>query len=325
MAFIKIKSGWEIPECDVTPESVYSNRRQFLKRMGGLGLGAYALVNGCTGNQAHGQDASVWRSIPKAEGIYPVQRNTKYMVDREIAREEIPASYNNFYEFTTDKDRVWKLAEKFKTKPWQVEVSGLVNKGGTFDVEDLLKTMPFEERVYRHRNVEAWSMVVPWTGFPLTALIDKVEPTSKAKFIRFVTFNKPDQAIGQKTQSWYPWPYYEALTMEEATNELTMLVTGIYGHAMPTQHGAPIRLVTPWKYGYKSIKSIVKIEFVRKQPATFWTTVAPSEYGFTSNVNPKIPHPRWAQATERDINTGERIPTRPYNGYEDYVGHLYKA
>ena len=185
--------------------------------------------------------------------------------------------------------------------------------------------MPFEERVYRHRNVEAWSMVVPWTGFPLTALIDKVEPTSKAKFIRFVTFNKPDQAIGQKTQSWYPWPYYEALTMEEATNELTMLVTGIYGHAMPTQHGAPIRLVTPWKYGYKSIKSIVKIEFVRKQPATFWTTVAPSEYGFTSNVNPKIPHPRWAQATERDINTGERIPTRPYNGYEDYVGHLYKA
>ena len=166
-------------------------------------------------------------------------------------------------------------------------------------------------------------MTVPWVGFPFKKFIDEVQPTSNAEYVRMVTFLRPEQAIGQKKQSWYPWPYYEGLTMAEATNELTMMVTGIYGHALPTQHGAPIRCITPWKYGYKSIKSIVKIEFVSEQPKTFWNDLAPNEYGFFSNVNPKVPHPRWSQATERVIDTGQRIPTLLYNGYEEFVGDMY--
>ncbi len=325
MTLIKTRKGWEIPESRVTPEEVYTDRRQFMKKLTGLGVGAYALLNGCSENPSQAQDQSVWRSIPEAEGVYPVSRNAKFTLDLAITREDIAASYNNFYEFTTDKDRVWQLAEQFETRPWQIEVTGLVHKKQTFDIDELINTMPLEERVYRHRCVEAWSMVVPWTGFPFKALIDKVEPTSDAKFVRMVTFLRPEQAVGQRTQNWYPWPYHEALTMAEAVNELTMLVTGIFGHALPNQHGAPIRLITPWKYGYKSIKSIVQIEFVREQPATFWNTAAPSEYDIVSNVNPKVPHPRWSQATEQDINTGERIPTLPFNGYGEYVAHLYQG
>lgn len=326
MASIRKKKGWEIADNRVTPEEIFLNRRSFLKKMGSFGIGAYAVTSGCLDNSSNAQDKSVWSSIPKADGIYPVARNESFKVpDRSIAPEQIPASYNNFYEFTTDKERVWRLAEKFQTNPWEIEVSGLVQKKVTLDPDDLLKTMPMEERIYRHRCVEAWSMVVPWSGFPLKALIDRVQPLSSAKYVRMITFLRPDQAVGQKTQPWYPWPYYEALTMEEATNDIAFMVTGVYGHALPKQHGAPIRLAVPWKYGYKSIKSIVKIEFVQTKPGTFWNKIAPDEYGFTSNVNPKIPHPRWSQATERDIGTGERIPTLPFNGYGDYVGHLYNS
>ncbi len=330
MPFIKIHRGWEITEGKVTPEDVYMNRRRFLKTLGIWGLGAWGVFAGCLdkSSEAGVQDSElseVRRSIPKPRPPYPVARNPKYIVDRPITTEEVAATYINFYEFTTDKARVWRLAERFETHPWQIEVTGHVHKKKIYDVDELVKRMPLEERVYRHRCVEAWSMVVPWTGFPFKKLIDEVQPTSNAKYVRMVSFLRPSQAIGQRSQPWYPWPYFEGLTMEEATNELTMLATGIYGHALPNQHGAPIRLVVPWKYGFKSIKSIVKIEFVSKQPPTFWNKVAPHEYDFWSNVNPNVPHPRWSQATEQVIDTGKRIPTLLYNGYEEFVGDLYKV
>ncbi|NIR52790.1 protein-methionine-sulfoxide reductase catalytic subunit MsrP [candidate division KSB1 bacterium] len=328
MPLIKIPKGWRLPESEVTPEDVYMNRRKFLKALGFSGLGAWSLFAGCVerSSEAEAQESglkAVRRSIPEPSPPYPVSRNPEFKVQRPITTEDVAASYNNFYEFTTDKDEVWKLAEKFKTRPWEIEVTGHVHKKRTFDMDDLIKMFPLEERVYRFRCVEAWAMVVPWTGFPFKNFIEEVQPTPDAKYVRMVSFHRPDQAMGQRMQGGYPWPYYEGLTMDEATNELTLMVTGIYGHALPNQHGAPVRLITPWKYGYKSIKSIVKIEFVSEQPPTFWNDLAPNEYGFFSNVNPNVPHPRWSQATERIIDTDERVPTLLYNGYEEYVAHLY--
>jgi sulfoxide reductase catalytic subunit YedY len=323
MAFTIIPKPWNIPDSLATPEEVYLNRRQFLQAMGFCGLGAWALLNGCGEAGTQEGIADVSRTIPKEAPPYPVDRNLQYSVDRPITQEEVAASYNNFYEFGTDKDRVWKLAEKFESRPWQIEVTGLVQKSRTFDFDDLVKRFPLEERVYRFRCVEAWSMVVPWVGLPIKKLIDEVQPTSDARYVRFVSFYRPDQAVGQKTDKWYPWPYYEGLTMQEAGNDLAMLVTGSYGHALPNQNGAPLRVITPWKYGYKSAKSIVKIEFVREQPKTFWNDIAPKEYGFYSNVNPEKPHPRWSQASERVVETGERIPTLPYNGYGALVSNMY--
>jgi len=322
---IKSPKIHEIPERLVTPESVYMNRRKFLKSMGVMGLGAWSLLNGCFDNtsEAGQQLKDVSDTIPKASGIYPVARNPKFTVDRPITNELIAATYNNYYEFTSTKDEVWKLAYRFETRPWEVEISGEVANKKVYDIDELIKMMPLEERVYRHRCVEAWSMVVPWTGFPLSALIKEVEPTSNAKYVRMVSFYRPSEALGQKTQTWYPWPYYEGLTMDEAMSDLTLMVTGVYGHDLPKQHGAPLRLATPWKYGFKSIKAIVKIEFTRKQPKTFWNDLAPDEYDFNANVNPNKPHPRWSQATERVIDTGERIPTLLYNGYGDSVAGLY--
>ena len=322
---IKSPKSWELPERLVTSESVYMNRCHFLKKLGFAGAGAWGLLSGCNRMKAGSQDApkTVRDTIPAPTGIYPASRNTRYTVDRDITAEEIAASYNNFYEFTTSKENVWKLAYQLKTEPWKIEVVGEVNRPQTFDVDDLIGKTPMEERIYRFRCVEAWAMTVPWTGFPVKALIDLVQPTSKAKYMRMLAFLDEKQAPGQKQQPWYPWPYYEGLNMAEATNELAMFVTGIYGHALPKQHGAPIRLITPWKYGYKSIKSIVKIEFVEKQPKTFWNDLAASEYDFNANVDPDVPHPRWSQATERLIPTGERVPTKKYNGYKEFVAHLY--
>lgn len=322
---IKSPNGWEIPERLATPESVYVDRRSFLKKMGMTGLGVWGLLAGCYGQSSGSQNAarSVRETIPEPAGPFlGVERNTAYTVDRAITDEIAAASYNNFYEFTTTKEQVWKLASTFKARPWQIEIAGEVKQQRTLDIDDILKRFPLEERVYRFRCVEAWSMTVPWVGFPMKKLIDFVEPTNKAKYVRMVTFLDKEQAPGQR-EPWYPWPYYEGLTMAEATNELTMLVTGSYGHALPNQHGAPLRLIVPWKYGYKSIKSIVRIEFVEKQPPTFWNTVAPREYDFWSNVNPEVPHPRWSQATERVIPGMERVPTLKYNGYGQYVSHLY--
>ena len=321
---VRISKGWEIPERLATPEAVYLNRRKFLRA---LGFGGAGLLIGCAGKPpANGKAASesVPLQVPEAPaGIYPAKRNPAFTLDRSLTDEKVAASYNNFYEFTTAKDRVRHMVDRFQTRPWSVEVKGLVEKPGVYDPDDLVRRMPLEERLYRFRCVEAWAMAVPWTGFPFKVLIDEVQPKAEAKYVRMVTFNRPEQAPGQKQQHWYPWPYFEGLTMEEATNELTLLATGIYGHELPKQHGAPIRLIVPWKYGYKSIKSIVSIEFVRKQPPTFWNEVAPTEYDFWSNVNPNVPHPRWSQATERIIDTGERVATRIYNGYGDYVAHLY--
>jgi len=230
--------------------------------------------------------------------------------------------YNNFYEFSTDKESVNPLSQNFKTSPWTVEVYGLVNKPKTYGIEDLLKNFTQEERIYRLRCVEAWSMVIPWNGFPLSKLLKEVEPTSDAKYVRFETVYRPEEMPGLGSP-FYVWPYQEGLRLDEAMNDLTILATGLYGQRMPNPDGAPIRLVVPWKYGFKSIKSIVKIELVSEQPTTLWSTASPDEYGFYSNVNPNRPHPRWSQATERRIGEFSRRPTLMFNGYAEQVAHLY--
>jgi sulfoxide reductase catalytic subunit YedY len=314
----KVPKGWEIPEREVTPEGVSRPRRKFIQ-------GSAVLV-GLAAGIANGWLKALAPDPPGITGLRKLAatRNPKYKVERPITEERIVAGYNNFYEFTTNKERVARLAERFRSRPWEITVGGEVEKPLRIDVDDLIRQMTLEERVYRLRCVEAWSVVVPWIGFPLAKFVEWAKPKSTARYLRMVSFLKPDEAVGQREQSWYPWPYYEGLTMEEARNELAMLVVGSYGHILPNQNGAPLRLITPWKYGYKSIKSIVRFEFVRTQPKTFWNDLAPNEYDFSSNVNPKVPHPRWSQATEEDVATGKRIPTLPYNGYAEYVAHLYK-
>ncbi len=325
MPSIRVPRPWHIPEARVTPEPIYRNRRTFIREIGLLGLGAAGLLWACApGRDASGPgSATGGRPNPPPGGpeLYPAKRSAAFVAERALTDEAVAARYNNFYEFTDQKD-VWRYVDRFETRPWHVEVSGHCGKPRTFDVDDLARLFPLEERIYRHRCVEAWSMIVPWTGFPLRSLIDRAEPLASATHIRMLTFLKPEQAPGQLHSTWYPWPYYEGLTLEEARNELAFLVTGIYGHALPVQHGAPIRLALPWKYGFKSIKSIVRIEFVERQPGTFWSDSS-SEYDFRANVNPNVPHPRWSQATERLIDTGERIPTRLFNGYQEQVAHLY--
>lgn len=320
MANIKIPKGWEIPENQVTPESVYINRRKFIKELGIAGAGALSLF----GTNACAQDSRVAKQLePYRSQILDVKKNEEFAVKRKQTDEIIAATYNNFYEFTSSKSTVWRRVEKFKTRPWEIEISGLVEKPMTLDVDDLLKQMPLEERIYRFRCVETWAMVVPWIGFPMKALLDKVQPKSDAKYVRMTTFMEPDVAP-QQNNFRLPWPYVEGLTLAEAMNDLTLLVVGIYGHILPPQHGAPIRLIVPWKYGFKSIKSIVSIELTDKKPRTFWNIILPREYGFEANVNPNVPHPRWSQATEWMIPTrGEKYPTQIYNGYGEFVAHLY--
>jgi methionine sulfoxide reductase catalytic subunit len=324
MPSIRIRRKWELLAHDVTPESVYWNRRQVLKAFGMLGLGAASgLLAGCdlfptgdplvTGLQAH----------PPAADRYPAPRNDRFVLDRPLTPERVAASYNNFYEFSSGK-QLWHRAARLGTHPWQVEITGLVPKSRLIDVDALVRQMPLEERHYRFRCVEAWAMAVPWTGFPMRALIRLADPLSAARYVRFTTFLRPEEASGQQYRD-YPWPYTEGLTMAEAMNELTLLVTGIYGHPLPKQHGAPLRLIAPWKYGFKSIKSMVRIEFTAERPATFWNTLVPREYDFWANVNPDVPHPRWSQARERMIDTGEYRPTLLYNGYGEWVAHLYRA
>ncbi|NKB24283.1 MAG: protein-methionine-sulfoxide reductase catalytic subunit MsrP [Kiritimatiellae bacterium] len=329
MSYIRKRKGWEIPERSVTSEDIYWNRRRFIKAMGLGSIGALSLATGCEAGETSTKEVmspTIRNPLDApARDLYPVKRNLSFTANRSLTPEDIAAGYNNFYEFTTDKEGVWPLAQKLNIKPWEIEITGLVDRPQKCDIDKLIRMMPLEERIYRFRCVEAWAMTVPWTGFPLKALIDKVKPKSSAKYLRFITFMRPTEAPGQYSASWYPWPYFEGLTMAEATNELTLLATGIYGHPLPKQHGAPIRLITPWKYGFKSIKSIVRIEFVEKQPPTFWNKLAPAEYSFTANINPKVPHPRWSQASERIIDTGKRVPTLPYNGYGEYVAQLYKS
>jgi sulfoxide reductase catalytic subunit YedY len=328
VASIQRRKGWEIPARALTPESVYLSRRDLLRRLGFSGLGAAALLAGCGTDSVDARGELAWKpvGVPKHNpnaSLYPAARNPKYTLDRPLTDEKPTATYNNYYEFTTDKGRVWRLAESFSTRPWEVHVHGLVERPGQFSVDELVKEFGVEERTYRHRCVEAWAMAVPWTGFPLSKLLAKVAPKSAATHVRMVTFLDPDDAVGQKEQPWYPWPYFEGLRMDEAMNELAFVATGIYGHELPKQNGAPWRLVTPWKYGYKSIKAMVSIELVDAQPKTFWNEVAPLEYGFLSNVDPTKPHPRWSQARERLIDTGEMVPTQPFNGYGEFVAKMY--
>jgi sulfoxide reductase catalytic subunit YedY len=327
VANIRIRRGWEIADRDLTPEAVYLNRRELLRRMGFTGLGAMAYLLGCD-PRSGADSAAGWKPVgvpgdnPHSD-LYPALYNARYKLDRRLTRERATATYNNYYEFTTAKDEVWKVAESFRTRPWEVEIDGLVDHPGRFAVDDLVREFGVEERTYRHRCVEAWAMAVPWTGFPLSKIFEKVGVRNSATHVQFVTFNDPDRAIGQKKQPWYPWPYFEALTMEEASNELTFLATGIYGHELPKQNGAPWRLVVPWKYGFKCIKAMVSIRFVSTQPGTFWNVLQPDEYSFEANVDPDVAHPRWSQDKERLIDTGEKVPTKLYNGYGEYVAHLY--
>jgi sulfoxide reductase catalytic subunit YedY len=301
---VRIPRGWEIPEREATPEHVCFNRRQWLRAAGVLGGSALGL----------------------GANPYPAPRNAEFTLDRPITEEWAATSYNNFYEFDPeDKAAVKRKVAAFQVHPWRIEIRGLVAKPQVLDLDDLLRRMPLEERLYRFRCVEAWSMAVPWTGFPFTALIREVEPKPEARFVRFVTVSRPKEMPGMSQAPWYPWPYFEGLRMDEAANPLTFVATGLYGKPLPKQNGAPVRLVVPWKYGFKSIKSVVRIEFVAKQPPTFWNRVAPQEYGFYSNVNPNRPHPRWSQAFERVIPTMERRPTLMYNGYEQWVRHLYRG
>lgn len=337
MAHVRIPRRYSLPEREATPEEVFLDRRRFLATLGVTGLGAIAGLTagglfGCSRADESGTSAAARTAADSARAIarppsplaslYPAARNPKYVLDRPLTAEKLAARYNNFYEFTEVKDKVWKLAEQFTTRPWTLEIKGLVARPQTIDVDDLVRKMQIEERLYRHRCVEAWSMAVPWTGFPLADLVRFAEPLSSARYVRFVSFLRPAEAPGQKSD-WYPWPYYEGLTMAEATSELALLATGIYGHELPPQHGAPIRLVTPWKYGFKSIKSIVRVEFTDEKPRTFWNDEVPAEYDFTANVNPAVPHPRWSQATEQMIGELLRRKTLLYNGYGEYVAKLY--
>ncbi len=307
---IRKKRGWELPERAATSEAVFHDRRRLLK-----GLAAGPILAAGLGKGAFAADAD-----PSA-ALYPAKRNDKYALDRPLTDEKYPTTYNNFYEFGMDKS-VWRDAQALKVRPWAVKIDGMVEKPMTLDFDDLLKKMSLEERLYRHRCVEGWSFSVPWSGFPMAALIDLARPLGSAQYVRMETFMDPATAPEQK-KFFYPWPYVEGLTMAEARNELAFLVTGMYGKPVPKQDGAPLRLALPWKYGFKSIKSIVKFTFTDKRPVSFWEALQASEYGFWANVNPEVPHPRWSQATERVLGSDERRPTLKWNGYGEYVAHLY--
>jgi len=317
---IKRKKGWEIPESQATPEAVFRNRRRFLTAGA---AGALAIGGGAYLSLGQGSDAAAQRVTDDPTGpLYPVARNARYQLDREITEEKVSTTYNNFYEFGTSKN-IWQNAQKLPLRPWQVKIDGLVDKEMVLDIDDILKKAQLEERLYRHRCVEAWSMAVPWSGFPMKTLVEMANPKSSAKYVRMETFNRPEVASGMRG-SFYSWPYIEGLTVAEATNELTLLATGIYGKPIPKQMGAPLRLVTPWKYGFKCIKSIVRFTFTDERPRSFWEVSQGSEYGFWANVNPRVPHPRWSQANEEVIGTGgKRVPTQLYNGYGDFVASLY--
>jgi sulfoxide reductase catalytic subunit YedY len=329
MPNIIVRPGWFLPERLVTPEKAFFNRRDFINRIGlaGAGLLSAPLI-GCAKEDAPPSPAATGKAATTPSGAaskYPAKRNPGFNPDLKLTKEEAAASLNNFYEFFPNRATdIRKLTGKFVTSPWPVAITGLVEKPLTLDVEEIVSMMTLEERVYRFRCVEAWAMVVPWTGFPLSQLLAKVSPKAEAKFVRFETFNRPEQAPGlARTPNSYPWPYFEGLRIDEAMHPLTMVVTGIYGKPLPKQHGAPLRIVVPWKYGYKSIKSIVKIEFTDTQPKTFWETLQASEYPFESNVDPAVSHPRWSQATERLIDSGDRVRTLAFNGYGDQVASLY--
>ena len=306
------RSGWHLPDALATPEALVFNRRSLL-----AGAAATALAPALARAQ-RAADAP----DPTAD-LYPARRNDKYTLDRPITDERINGHYNNFYEFGMDKE-VADRAQALLTRPWTIKIDGMVEQPIEIGIDDLIRKVGLEERTYRHRCVEAWSMAIAWTGFPFAKLLDLARPLGSAKYVRMESFLDRKMATDQR-MTWYPWPYVEGLTMAEATNELAFLVTGAYGHPLAKQHGAPLRLAVPWKYGFKSAKSIVRFSFVEKRPVGLWEELQSSEYGFWANVNPAVPHPRWSQATEEVIGTGERRPTLIFNGYGEYVAYLYKG
>jgi methionine sulfoxide reductase catalytic subunit len=311
---IKRKRGWELRESEATPEAVFHDRRRLLQAMG---MGA--LIAATAGEAVL---AAAPAPDPSA-GLYPAKRNERYVLDRPITDEKLATTYNNFYEYGSQKE-ISDEAQQLPVRPWTVTIDGMVQKPLQLGIDDLLKRVQLEERLYRHRCVEAWSMAVPWSGFPMKALVDIAEPLASAKYVRMETFHNAKVAPGQK-QFWYPWPYVEGVTMAEATNDLAFLVTGMYGKPVPRQDGAPLRLVLPWKYGFKSIKSLVKFTFTDQRPVGFWEKLQGNEYGFWANVNPEVPHPRWSQATERVLGTNERRPTLLFNGYGEFVASIYEG
>jgi sulfoxide reductase catalytic subunit YedY len=313
---IRQSREWDLPESRVTPESIFLNRRAFMigaAAVGGAALGSVMLNRGPLDVAADAPDPS--------RGLYPAARNIRYAGDRAITPEGISTTWNNFYEFGAGQ-QISGAAAALPVRPWTVSVSGLVEEEATLGIDDVLARVDLEERVYRHRCVEGWSMVVPWTGFPLKALVDLARPLGSAKYLRMEAFSMPDVASNQR-QTWYPWPYVEALTMAEATHELAFMVTGAYGKPLAKSMGAPLRLHVPWKYGFKSVKSIVRFSFVEDRPPTFWPQLDPAAHGFWANINPRVSSARFNQAMERDIGTGDVFPTRPFNGYADYVAELY--
>ena len=318
---IRRRPSWFLPDRLATPETSFFDRRKFLG-----GLGALAVAHGAArAAEPTPAPTGAPSPAPAAAGpggaSTPAKRNAAFTLDRPLSDEQVAARHNIFDEFAGEKDKVWIAAKDFKTRPWKIHVGGLVKQWLTLDVDELVRRFGLEERLYRHRCVEAWAMAVPWTGFPLKKLIELAAPVARAKFVRFVSAAKPDEMPG-----WYAsrrvFPYYEGLSLAEATHDLAFLATGIYGHPLPPQHGAPIRLVVPWKYGFKSIKSIAAIQFTDNEPGTFWHELAPNRYAFRSNVDPKETEP-WPQNEETMIGTGEKRPTQPYNGYGAEVASLY--
>ena len=303
------RKGWELPGLKATPEAIALDRRSLIK----AGVAAGAIV----ATQGAGLRGAL------AAGDYPAKRNDAYKVERAITPEDINVHYNNFYEFSPSRKDIYDLSRSLKPHPWTIAFDGLIEKPFKADVDDIVKAIGLEERLYRHRCVETWAMTVPWTGFPLRSLVAYAKPLSSAKFIQFQSFRDPRVAPGQR--QFLPWPYIEGVTMAEAANDVSFMVTGAYGKPLDNSFGAPIRLHLPWKYGFKSAKSIVKISFVAEQPKTFWEGLAYDEYGFWANVNPAVPHPRWSQASEELLGTSERVPTKIFNGYGEMVAGLYSG
>jgi sulfoxide reductase catalytic subunit YedY len=318
---IKKKSGIEIPSSEITPYHVYLSRRTFMK--GTTAVAAGALLAACRPEPPTSNTNFEPTGVNASDGPGEVSTTLDELGNPLNSYQDI-TNFNNYYEFSQTKEYVAQLAADFPTSPWQVEVSGLAQNPGTYDIDDIRTKFAQQERIYRLRCVEGWSMVIPWVGFPLAQLLQEVEPTSRATHVRFETILAPDKMQGQRSP-WFEWPYVEGLRLDEAMNDLTLLATGLYGEALPPQNGAPIRLVLPWKYGFKSIKGIVRIELVDYEPQSLWMAVAPNEYGFYANVNPNVPHPRWSQATERRIGELSRRETLLFNGYEEQVAQLYEG
>ncbi len=313
---IKRTKGWEISDSQLTPEQLFLNRRGMLKTAGVLTAGLLL--------PHHAQAQETARETDPSSALYPMKHNDLYQLNgKTITPEDINGNYNNFYEFGQSK-QIAKTAQALKTRPWTLKIDGMVEKPIEIDLDDLLKSMPLEERNYRHRCVEAWSMAINWSGFPLKSLIALAKPLSSAKYVQMQTFLDKAIAPAQK-QSWYPWPYTEGLTIAEAGNDLSFMVVGAYGKPLAKQHGAPLRLALPWKYGFKSIKSINHIILTDVRPKTYWEALQSAEYGFWANVNPAVPHPRWSQSDEEVIGTNTRVPTAIFNGYGEYVADLYKG